>query len=64
MDFCILDQDVLDVDKETRKNNLLDHFLTFVSFSNFRVSNCFKLCSTCSLGLPFFNVVQEDIKLR
>ena len=64
MDFCILDQDELNVFKETSKEDLLDYFLTFVKFSNFRVSNSFKLCLSGSFGLPFFSVVQEDIKLR
>ena len=64
MDFCILDQDELNIFKETSKEELLDYFLTFVNFSNFRVNNCFKLCLSSSFGLPFFSVVQEDIKLR
>ncbi len=64
MDFCILDQDELNVFKETSKEELLDYFLTFVNFSNFRVSNGFKLYLSGSFGLPFFSVMHEDIKLR
>lgn len=64
MDFCILDQDVLVVDKIFNKDDLLDYFLTFVSFSNFDVENYFRLSYVNSLCAPFFKEKEEDTKLR
>ena len=64
MDFCILDQDVLDVEHKIVVEDVAKPFLTSVNFGYFGNERNFKLSRSNPIGKPIFEQVEEDIKLR
>lgn len=64
MDFCIVDEDMLDMEKDNGQEDVLEPFLTFVSFSNFKDNFGFKLCSTENDDSLALKQDGQDTKLR
>lgn len=62
MDFCIVDEDILDINNTEKEE--INPFLTFVSVTNFSENNDIKLCSIKDDDNIILETDNEDIKLR